>query len=61
MSDIAAGFAIFLIIEGLVWALMPRETLRLMLAALSQSERTLEAGGWLAILAGVVLLWVVRG
>jgi len=61
MTDLAAGFAIFLIIEGLIWALVSRDVFRLMIAALDQSERTLEAGGWLAFLAGVALLWAVRG
>lgn len=61
MSDLLAGFGIFLIIEGLIWALLPRETLRTMITALAQSERTLEVAGWLLVVAGIAIVWLARG
>jgi uncharacterized protein YjeT (DUF2065 family) len=59
-SDLWAAFALYLVLEGVMPFLNPAAMKR-MLARLSQfDDRTLRIGGLLSMIAGVVLLAIVR-
>jgi uncharacterized protein YjeT (DUF2065 family) len=60
-TDLWAAFALYLVLEGVMPFLNPAAMKR-MLAQLSQfDDRTLRIGGLLSMIAGVVLLAIVRG
>ncbi len=60
MSDFLTGFAFFLIIEGLVYALAPR-LLKSIVAQLPEiSDESLRMFGLAAVAAGVFLIWLIR-
>ena len=61
MSDLAVGFGLVLVIEGLIWALAPTLGLRLLEAAASAPQQALRVAGLVAVVAGVLIVWVVRG
>ena len=61
MSDLAVGFGLVLVIEGLLWALAPRLGLGLLAAAAATPESALRVSGAVAIAAGVLIVWLVRG
>ena len=61
MSDFLTGIAFFLIIEGLVYALVP-SALKRMAALLPQmQEGQLRASGLAAVVFGVLMVWFIRG
>ncbi len=55
----ALGLAI--VIEGAVYALFPDAMKRMMLQVLAQPPQTLRVAGVFAAMAGVGLIWLVRG
>lgn len=60
-SDLWAAFALYLVLEGLMPFANPGAMKRT-LAQLSQlDERTLRIAGLVSMIAGAVLLYVVRG
>jgi hypothetical protein len=60
-TDLWAAFALYLVLEGVMTFLNP-SAMKRMLAQLSQfDDRTLRIGGLLSMIAGVVLLAIVRG
>ncbi len=60
MSDFLTGFAFFLIIEGLVYALAPR-LLKEMAAMLpSIPDDQLRRFGLVAVALGVLIVWLIR-
>lgn len=61
MNDLLVALGLVLVIEGLLWALAPQIATRLLEVAAATPERQLRVGGWLAILAGLVVVWLVRG
>jgi hypothetical protein len=61
MSDLIVAFALVLVIEGLLWATAPGFGLRLLAVAANTPERQLRLSGTLAVAAGVLLVWLVRG
>ena len=59
-TDLWAAFALYLVLEGVMPFLNP-SAMKRMLAQLSQfDDRTLRIGGLLSMIAGVVLLAIVR-
>ncbi len=60
MSDLLTGFAFFLIIEGLVYALAPRLLVSMAKLLPSVPEQHLRASGLVAIALGVGLVWLMR-
>lgn len=61
MTDIIAGFGIALVLEGLLWALLP-DTARLMIFEMANlPERQLRSVAWTVVAAGCVLVWLTRG
>jgi uncharacterized protein YjeT (DUF2065 family) len=61
MSDLAVAFGLVLVIEGLLWALAPRFGRKLLEATADVPESSLRLAGALAVAAGVLVVWMVRG
>lgn len=61
MSDLVVGLGLVLVIEGLLWALVPNLAARLLAAAASVSQNSLRIAGWSSVLAGLGLVWLIRG
>ena len=61
MNDIAVALGLVLVIEGLLWAAAPQFGLRLLTIAAHTPEPTLRAAGALAVIGGIVIVWLVRG
>jgi uncharacterized protein YjeT (DUF2065 family) len=50
-----------MVIEGLLWAAAPHLGLRLLVAAAQTPETTLRTAGAVAVAAGFIIVWLVRG
>lgn len=61
MSDLAVGLGLVLVIEGLLWALAPDLGRRILAMTAETPERELSIAGWIAVAAGLVVVWFVRG
>lgn len=61
MDDLFAGIAIFLIIEGLAYALAPRFLMRMARLLPGIPEDQLRLVGLTAITIGAAILWFLRG
>jgi uncharacterized protein YjeT (DUF2065 family) len=61
MNDLAVAFGLVLVIEGSLWALAPRFGRKLLEATAEIPETTLRMAGALAVAAGVLLIWILRG
>lgn len=61
MRDLAVAFGLVLVIEGLLWAVAPSLGRKLLEATAAAPEQSLRLAGAVAIAAGVLVVWVVRG
>jgi uncharacterized protein len=61
MSDLVVGLGLVLVIEGLLWALVPHLAIRLLEGAAATPQATLRVAGWTAVCLGVGLVWLIRG
>ena len=61
MTDFLTAFALVLVIEGILYALFPNTMRRLIAEALALPERQMRAAGLVAAVAGVGLVWLLRG
>ena len=61
MSDLLVAVALVLVLEGLLWAAAPQLGLKLLMAAAQTPEQRLRIGGAVAVAAGIVIVWLVRG
>ena len=61
MSDLVVGLGLVLVIEGLLWALVPNLAARLLEAAASVPQGSLRIAGWSSVLVGLGLVWLIRG
>lgn len=61
MSDLMTALALAVTIEGALYALFPEAMKRAMQHVLTQSSGTLRAAGIAAAVAGVFVVWLVRG
>jgi uncharacterized protein YjeT (DUF2065 family) len=61
MMDLLAAGGLVLVIEGLLWAAAPQLGLRLLRSAAGLPEATLRTMGAVAVAAGVLVVWLVRG
>ncbi|MBV2183362.1 MAG: DUF2065 domain-containing protein [Rhizobium sp.] len=61
MADLLAGFAFFLIIEGLVYALAPRFLVEMARLLPKIPPEQLRLAGLISVTVGVGLVWLVRG
>ena len=60
MRDFATAIALILVIEGILYALMPESMKRLALRTMSTPAQALRAAGLIAASLGVLLVWVLR-
>ncbi|MFZ4805812.1 MAG: DUF2065 family protein [Hyphomicrobiaceae bacterium] len=60
-SDLLVGIGLVLVIEGALWAAFPRLAVSLLKAAMVMSEGRLRGAGLAAAVAGLALVWLVRG
>jgi uncharacterized protein len=60
MSDFFTALGLVLVIEGLIYALAPHLTRRMMSAAQEMSDDRLRLGGVAAIIVGVGVVWLVQ-
>ncbi|EKF20841.1 DUF2065 domain-containing protein [Nitratireductor pacificus] len=61
MSDFIAALGLVLVVEGLVYGGMPRLAKRLAEQVIEMPESTLRGAGIGAMIAGVLIVWLVRG
>ena len=61
MSDLIVGLGLVLVIEGLLWALVPNLAARLLEAASTVPQNSLRIAGWSSVLLGLGLVWLIRG
>jgi len=60
-SDLAAAFALYLVIEGIMPFLNPQGVRRVMTMFSQLPDAQLRVAGFASMVAGVVLLWAIRG
>ncbi len=61
MMDLVVALGLVLVLEGLLWAIAPLWVRRMLEASTEVPENALRLAGTLAVAAGVVLVWAVRG
>jgi uncharacterized protein len=61
MRDLGTALALVLVIEGILYALMPETMKRVAARALAVPPQVLRVAGLLCAAIGVVLVWLVRG
>lgn len=61
MSDLVVAFGLVLVIEGVLWALMPRMAIGLLKRAAQAPESALRITGAAAVGIGVALVWIIKG
>lgn len=61
MSELLVAFGLFLVIEGLVYALAPSFVRRMAEALPLISDQQMRGFGLAAVCIGVFVVWVVRG
>jgi uncharacterized protein YjeT (DUF2065 family) len=61
MSDLVVGIGLVLVIEGLLWALVPNLAARMLEAVSSVPPNALRIAGWSSVLIGLALVWIIRG
>jgi len=61
MSDLIVAFGLVMVIEGLLWAAAPQLGLKLLATAAHTPVRSLRTAGAVAVAAGFVIVWLVRG
>lgn len=61
MNDLIVAFGLVLVIEGLLWALIPGLSVGLLRTISEVPETRLRAWGAAAVAAGVALVWLIRG
>jgi uncharacterized protein YjeT (DUF2065 family) len=61
MAELGTALALILIIEGALYALFPEAMKRMMRMVLEQSPDSMRTAGLAAAIAGVGLLWLIRG
>ncbi|QQM28917.1 DUF2065 domain-containing protein [Martelella lutilitoris] len=61
LQDVLIGFAFYLIIEGLVYALAPSLLVAMARLLPTVPEGALRVTGLIAVALGVGLVWLIRG
>lgn len=61
MSDLAVGFGLVLVIEGLLWALAPQMVENFLEALRDLPLERRRQLGWASVAAGALIVWLVRG
>ncbi|WP_319485811.1 DUF2065 domain-containing protein [uncultured Cohaesibacter sp.] len=60
MSDFLAAVGLVFVIEGFLWAAMPRSMKRMMLEVATIPGASLRIGGVVAMVIGVLIVWLIR-
>nr|WP_319388462.1 DUF2065 domain-containing protein [uncultured Cohaesibacter sp.] len=60
MSDFLAAVGLVFVIEGFLWAAMPRSMKRMMLEVATVPGSSLRIGGVVAMVIGVLIVWLIR-
>ena len=61
MSDLVVALGLVLVIEGVLYGGLPHVAKRLAAEVTSMPEQAMRVAGLIAVAAGVVLVWLVRG
>lgn len=61
MKDLITALGLMLALEGALYAAMPAVMKRVMREAMSQPEGFVRWAGFAALVAGVGVVWVIRG
>jgi uncharacterized protein YjeT (DUF2065 family) len=61
VGDLVTAVGLVLVLEGAMYALAPDQARRAMAVLLAQPASVVRAGGIVAVLAGFVIVWAVRG
>lgn len=61
MSDLIVAVGLVLVIEGMLWALIPGTAVGVLRTIAEVPESHLRAWGAAAVAAGVGLVWLIRG
>jgi uncharacterized protein YjeT (DUF2065 family) len=61
MADLVVAIGLVLVIEGLVFAAVPRAAKRIAASALEAPEGALRISGIVCAILGVLIVWLVRG
>nr|WP_321525052.1 DUF2065 domain-containing protein [uncultured Cohaesibacter sp.] len=60
MSDFIAAVGLVFVIEGFLWAAMPSSMKRMMLEVATVPGTSLRIGGVVAMVIGVLIVWLIR-
>jgi uncharacterized protein YjeT (DUF2065 family) len=61
MSDLVTALGLVLVLEGVLYALVPGGMKAIMRSALESSDQILRLTGLVVAVIGVFLVWIVRG
>ncbi|MBO6508114.1 MAG: DUF2065 domain-containing protein [Roseibium sp.] len=61
MSELITAIGLVLVLEGVLYALLPGGMKSVMRSALETPDQTLRTAGLVAAAIGVFLVWIVRG
>ncbi len=61
MTDLAVALGLVLVIEGLLWAVAPQLGRKLLSFAAETPEPSVRIAGAIAVAAGVLFVWLIRG
>ena len=61
MSDLVTALGLVLVLEGVLYALVPGGMKAIMRSALEGSDQILRLTGLVVAVMGVFLVWIVRG
>lgn len=61
LSDLVVALGLAVALEGALYALFPDGMKKMMLQVIGMPLSTLRTGGVLALLAGFLIVWLVRG
>lgn len=61
MIDLAVGFGLVLVFEGLLWALAPDLARRMLEQLVATPETTIKTFAWVMVAVGSVIVFLVRG
>lgn len=61
MTDFLAALGLVFVIEGLIFAALPGPARRAMMSAMEAPEQTLRVVGIGSAVAGLIVVWLVRG
>ena len=61
MNDLVTALGLVLVLEGVLYALVPGGMKAIMRSALETSDQTLRTTGLIVAAFGLILVWMIRG